>query len=212
MKFQDQLLLSTDRHVLSTFPLFPDLAAQTFDFTPCTSKYLGYPAASSTKTTKRVAICLDDDSDCEDDEDPEPIADEIVYGHLSLGGAKKHCLMTSEFSLSVYKSCQPLSLNRRLPFPDTSFLSHLQSETGSVKTADQVLTHSVCSQVDDKSQLQNTWAMNLNTGAITFVGQKFNGTQHPTSLSISSVNHRAVKLNANEDGRTSFYLQSELRI
>lgn len=49
-------------------------------------------------------------------------APSFVYGHLSLGGAKKHCLMTSEFSLSLLKNCRPLALKRLLPISDTLFL------------------------------------------------------------------------------------------
>lgn len=68
------------------------------------------------------------------------------------------------------------------------------SETGSVRGST-VLTNSACSQNDDKSQIQNFWTYDINANEIKFVGSKSSGPHHPVSLSLSSVNHRAVKLN-----------------
>lgn len=56
--------------------------------------------------------------------------------------------------------------------------------------------------MDDKSQIQNFWSYNVLSGEIDFVGERFQGIHHPTSLSISAVKSKAVKLNPvdNDDG------------
>lgn len=64
------------------------LAGQTFDFVPCDSDFMGYPT---------LAEALSDDDADQQKRGLDPITrSPIIYGHLTLGGASKHCVQTSE--------------------------------------------------------------------------------------------------------------------
>lgn len=70
----------------------------------------------------------------------------------------------------------------------------LQTSSGSVKTADQVLVNGICSSAEDKKLIQQYVIYDSDNNAIYFNQGRYQKNQYPTGFVLSSSNSKALKL------------------